>query len=143
MPRVKIETSLYDPLVIELGDKVYTSVPRSMRLIRELETLKKKGESGEIDDLEVSAGVLGFVFGVESVEFETIDGALLVAIAEKATQYIGSWKPKGPIPAPAPDFKLPTAEEVVAAQKEGRKIDPFAEAESEKNVPKPGSEPSP
>jgi hypothetical protein len=124
MPRYIFETSLFDPLVIELGDKVYTSVPRSVRLIQDMEDLKKKYEAGMVSELDLMVQILGLVFGLNPDEFRTIDRSYLEAFTEKATGYIGEGKGK-----PA-NFTDPT---VPPAQKE----------ESEKNVLTPGSEITP
>jgi len=118
VPRCKIETSLFDPLIIELGEKVYTSVHRSVRLIKAFDELQAKRKSGAVSDLDATIQILGLIFGVDAEEFQTIDQTYLQAIAEKAMEYMG----------------------------EGGKAKPGSEttkAEPEKNALTPGSEPTP
>ena len=120
MPRFKIETSLFDPLVIELGDKVYTSVPRSVQLSEAVKDLDADRLSKKISDNDFAVQFLGLMFDVNPQEFKVLDRAIMEAIAERALDYVHP---------PAPKVPPTVAEQKIA--------DAIAEAKDSKNGPKP------
>lgn len=127
MPRFKIETSLFDPLVIELGDKVFTSVPRSVQLVETVTALDADRSAKKISDNDFMIQFLGLMFDVNPQEFRVLDKAIMEAIADRALAYVHP-------PAPVVPLVLPT----VAEQKIA---DAIAEASDPKNAKKP--EPTP
>lgn len=130
MPRRRIETSLWDPLVIELGDKVYTSVPRSVRLTEDVKALDEKRASGAVDLYTFLIQFLGLFFDVNPEEFRGLDRAILEAIGDEALAYVNTPK-KEKLDTMTVDKA--TAPPAVPADK----------ASAEKNVSAPGSEPTP
>lgn len=137
MPRHRIELSLWDPLVIELGDKVYTSVPRSVRLTEDVKVLDEKRLAGTVDIYGFLVQFLGLFFGVNPEEFRGMDRAILEAIGDKALEYVNPTKAKAGDQNDAPD--LMTVEKAVTPVAVPKKD----EASAEKNVSKPGSVPTP
>lgn len=123
MPRVTIATSLWDPLIIELEEKVYTSVPRSARFLQDQRDLKKKFAEKEISELDYLSQTLGLTFGVNPEEFRTLDRAYLMAFVEEASKYISEGtesKPSGKTESedPAPNSE-PAAPETPEERKNG------------------------
>ena len=133
MPRHRIELSLWDPLVIELGDKVYTSVPRSVRLMEDVKALDEKRVAGTVDLYNFLTQFLGLFFGVNPEEFQGMDRAYLEALGDKALEYVNQ-QPKS---EKKPDTM--TVEKAVTPVAVPKKD----EASAEKNVSKPGSVPTP
>jgi len=133
MPRHRIELSLWDPLVIELGDKVYTSVPRSVRLMEDVKALDEKRVAGTVDLYNFLTQFLGLFFGVNPEEFRGMDRAYLEALGDKALEYVNQ-QPKS---EKKPDTM--TVEKAVTPVAVPKKD----EASAEKNVSKPGSVPTP
>jgi len=133
MPRHRIELSLWDPLVIELGDKVYTSVPRSVRLTEDVKALDEKRVAGTVDLYNFLTQFLGLFFGVNPEEFRGMDRAYLEALGDKALEYVNQ-QPKS---EKKPDTM--TVEKAVTPVAVPKKD----EASAEKNVSKPGSVPTP
>ena len=119
MPRFKIETSLFDPLVIELGDKVYTSVPRSVQLTETVKDLDAERLAKKISDNDFAVQFLGLMFDVNPQEFRVLDRAIMEAIADRALDYV---RPVTPIiPPTVAEQKIKDAVAEALDSKNGRK----------------------
>jgi len=88
MPRFRIEESLFDPLVIELGGRVFTSVPRSVQLVETVQALDGRRKAKEISDTDFMIQFLGLMFDVNPQEFKVLDKAIIEAIADRALEYV-------------------------------------------------------
>ncbi len=86
MPRYKIETSLFEPVTIEVeGGRIYTSVPLSPFLIREITKIEEQRKAGTLDTMIAITQQVALIFGVEAKEVETIDIRILTQILGYAT----------------------------------------------------------
>jgi prolyl-tRNA editing enzyme YbaK/EbsC (Cys-tRNA(Pro) deacylase) len=86
MPKFKIETSLFEPVTIEVeGGRTYTSVPLSPFLIREAAKIEEQRKAGTLDETTATTQQVALIFGLESKDVETIDVRILIQILEYAT----------------------------------------------------------
>jgi hypothetical protein len=88
MPRVVIETSIYEPIEVEAAGKVFRSVPMSARLIKAIRALDKKSVAGEIDQLDASVEQAALMFGAPAEEFAEIDIRILRKMIGQVTSRI-------------------------------------------------------
>ena len=115
MPRFKIETSLFEPVTIEVeGGRTYESVPLSPLLIREISKVDEQRKAGTLENVAAVVQQIALIFGIDPKEVETIDVRLLNRILEHVTA-------------------------VMLGAKAGNVPD---EVTAEKNAPTPGSEPT-
>lgn len=123
--------------MIELGDKVYTSVPRSVRLTDDVRALDEKRKSGGVDLYNFLIQFLGLFFDVNPEEFRGLDRAILEAIGDEANAYVSPPQKEKPDPT-IEKVDTMTVEKAVAPV-----ALPKDEALAEKNVSTPGSVPTP
>jgi hypothetical protein len=125
MPRFKIETSLFEPVTIEVeGGRTYESAPLSPSMLREIDKLEKKKDAGTLDSITAVVQQVAFIFGLEPKDIETVDFRILNRILEHvATVMIAS-----------------KAEKVVAVVEPKTPKTPEAEVTAEKNAPMPEAE---
>ena len=125
MPRFKIETSLFEPVTIEVeGGRTYQSAPLSPSMLREIDELEKQKNAGTLDSITATIRQVALIFGLEPKDIETVDFRILNRILEYvATVMIAS-----------------RAVKVVAAVEPKTPKTDEAELEAEKNGPTPGSE---
>jgi len=116
MPRFKIETSLFEPVTIEVeGGRTFESVPLSPSLIRSIGEIENERKAGSVDEMTALTRQVGLIFGVDASEVEALDVRVLGQILKHATDAMTTGK--------------------------AGKID--AEATAEKNAPTPEGEPLP
>lgn len=109
MPRFKIETSLFEPVTIEVeGGRIYTAVPLSPFLIREISKIEEQRKTGTLDATDAIIQQVALIFGLEAKDVETIDVRVLTQILTYATSAMT-----------------------------GGRSGKVAEVEAEKNAPKP------
>jgi len=125
MPRFKIETSLFEPVTIEVeGGRTYQSAPLSPSMLREIDELEKQKNAGTLDSITAVIQQVALIFGLEPKDIETVDFRILNRILEHvATVMIAS-----------------RAVKVVAAVEPKTPKTDEAKLEAEKNGPMPGSE---
>ena len=127
MPRFKIETSLFEPVTIEVeGGRTYESVPLSPFLIREISKLDEQRKAKTLDDFSALTQQVALIFGIKPEEVETIDIRILNEILAHATAAMTTG-PKKPAP-----LETMTVDKAVPASA------PVSEALAEKNAPKAG-----
>lgn len=103
MPRVTLDAkSLFDPLVIEMGDRIYTSVPRSPQLVEKTEELRRMVESKQITLIDNIARTLALVFGADTEEFRVLDMAILNAFMDAVNNYLEGKLGNRPAPGAEP-----------------------------------------
>jgi len=89
MPRFKIETSLFEPVTIEVeGGRTYESVPLSPLLIREVQKLEEQRKAKTLDGDVYVVQAVALIFGLKPEEVEIIDIRLLSQMLEHATTAI-------------------------------------------------------
>ncbi|MCK9598012.1 MAG: hypothetical protein M0R06_03160 [Sphaerochaeta sp.] len=133
MPRFKIETSLFEPVTIEVeGGRTFESVPLSPSLIRAMQDLEDRGKKGPADGMAVITQQVALIFGVDVSEVEKVDVRILQKILTYATEAMSSSSGK-----PA-SLETMTVDKAVSETK----VVPISEAQAEKNVPTPGPETS-
>lgn len=128
MPRFKVESSLHEPVTIELEDgRILESVDFSDLLFRKIAELDKLKNAGTLDGIAYIVLSVALVFGVKREDLETVD----IRVLGKVIAYVGEVMVAGKAgmamvsaPSPMPDK-------------------PVDEVTAEKNAPKPGSEPMP
>jgi hypothetical protein len=135
MPRFKIETSLFEPVTIEVeGGRTYESVPLSPRLIREMSKLEEQRKAKTLGDDTIIVQEVALIFGLEAKEVETIDIRILAQILEHATGAMMGGKAG----------KVQGVATSAAVQAEEASPPPVAlavdEVTASKNVPKPEGE---
>ena len=88
MPRFKIETSLFEPVTVEVEGQglTYASVPLSPFLIREISKIDEQRRAGTLDEMTAVTQQVALIFGVEATEVERIDVRILGRILEYATK---------------------------------------------------------
>lgn len=128
MPRFKIETSLFEPVTIEVeSGRTYESVPLSPLLIREVSKLEEQRKARTLDGDVYVVQAVALIFGLKPEEVEIIDIRLLSQMLEHATAAMSGGK-AGKV----------TAEIVIPPTVAEQKIkDAVAEALDSKNGPKP------
>jgi hypothetical protein len=118
MPKFKIETSFFEPIIIELeGGKVFESVPLSKPVTEEIGLIADKMVAGTIPELTAMVQQFSIIFGVDAAEAEKID----LRIIRKA---------------------LTIATGVMTDQRKENEKLPVSEAKDLKNAPMPGPEAS-
>ena len=122
MPRHKIETSLHEPVTIDVeGGRTYESAPLSARLIREVGKLEEQRKAGTLEGDVYVVQAVALIFGLKPEEIEDIDIRVLNRMLEHATAAIQGGK----------------------AEKAAGDVPPVvAEVTAEKNAQTPGSETS-
>jgi len=122
MPKFKIETSLFEPVTIEVeGGRTYESVPLSDLLIREMSKLGEQRKARTLNDDEYVVQAVALIFGLKAEETETIDFRILNRMVELANDALNA-------------SKLGKIEEVSFPPPD---MPPVDEAVAEKNAPKP------
>jgi hypothetical protein len=129
VPKFKIETSLYEPITLELKDgRTLESVDFSDLLFRSIAELDRQKEAGTLDGVAHLVMSIALVFGVKREDLETIDirvlGDILAYIGEVVVASRGG-KPRAISLAPSATA-IPTS--------------PVDEVAAEKNGPAPGGE---
>lgn len=128
MPRFKIETSLFEPVTIEVeGGRIYESVPLSPLLIREVSKLEEQRKAKTLDGDVYVVQAVALIFGLKPEEVEIIDIRLLSQMLEHATAAMSGGK-AGKI---TPEVSPSVAEQKIK--------DAVAEALDSKNEQKPGA----
>lgn len=132
MPRFKIETSLFEPVTVEVeGGRTFESVPLSPALIREISKLDEKRKAKTLDDFSALTQQVAMIFGVDVSEIEKIDIRVLNQILEYSTTAMATSQKKL---APLNTMTVDKATALPAV--------PVDEAEPEKNAPKAGPDTS-
>jgi hypothetical protein len=81
MKRFKVETSLFEPIEVEIAGKVFVTQPLSAKLIREVNDLLSQIRDKKVDEVEGTVKVAALIFGADPVEFDAMDiRALTVAV---------------------------------------------------------------
>jgi hypothetical protein len=122
MPRYKIETSLFEPVTIEVeGGRTFQSVPLSPFLIREISKLEEQRRAGTMDDMTAITQQVALIFGVDIKEIETIDVRILGRVIEHATAAMSGGKGGKVAETPTPTEAPAGAVDEVTAEKNGPK----------------------
>ena len=124
MPKLIVDKSLFEPIEVEVGDKIYRAVPFSPWLMRAVNELGKNKK----DDLSYMVDMAALVFGISAEEVEKIDLRALTPAIEYVTEQMNAKKGASPVPTPAAD--------------EAKIADAISEAAASKNEPKPEAAPS-
>jgi hypothetical protein len=115
MPRFKIETSLFEPVTIEVeGGRTYESVPLSDRLIREMSKLAEQQKAKTLDDEAYVIQAVALIFGLKPEEIETIDVRILGRMVELANTAINSNQIGKPVEIPPALSEVSPVDEVTA-----------------------------
>ena len=134
MPRFKIETSLFEPVTIEVeGGRTYESAPLSDRLIREASKLEEQRKAKTLDGEVYVVRAVALIFGLKQEEVETIDIRILGRMLELANTAMSGGK-AGKVEAVVPPADVPPA--VVLTPEEAA----AAEVTAEKNALPPGGD---
>ena len=111
MPRFKIETSLFEPVTIEVeGGRIYESAPLSPRLIKEVARLEEQRKAKTLDDMTAITQQVGLIFGIAAEEVETIDMRILNRILENVMEAMKPSEPGKPAEPVSPGAAGVTAE---------------------------------
>lgn len=88
MPKFKLETSLYEPVTVEVeGGRTFTSVPLSPQLIRGIQAIEDEARgSTPLRALESVTRQVALIFGVGPEEIESVDVRILQRVLEIATE---------------------------------------------------------
>jgi len=117
MPRFKIETSLFEPVTIEVeGGRTYESVPLSPYLTKEVGKLEEQRKAGTLDDMTAVTQQVALIFGLEPKDVETTDVRILNRMLEDVMAAMKSDRAGKVVESASPEA---------------------AEAASEKNAPMP------
>ena len=93
MPRFKIETSLFEPVTIEIeGGRTFESAPLSPYLIKEVARLEEQRKAKTLDDMTAVTQQVALIFGIDPKEVETIDLRILNRILENVMEAMESNK---------------------------------------------------
>ncbi len=92
MPKFKIETSLYEPVTVEVeGGRIFTSVPLSPQLIKGIQAIEDEVKGARpLDSMETVTRQVALIFGLEAKDIETVDVRILQRILELATEAMTS-----------------------------------------------------
>ena len=83
MPRFKIETSLFEPVTIEVeGGRTFESVELSPGLLEAVDEIEKKKIAGTLDSLTAVVQQIALIFGLEPEIIKTVDFRILNRILE-------------------------------------------------------------
>jgi len=86
MPRFRIETSLFEPVTIEVeGGRTFVSVPLSPFLIRRISEIEEQRKAKTLDEMAAVTQQVALIFGVEAKDVEIIDIRILTQILGHAT----------------------------------------------------------
>ena len=115
MPKDTIDFSLYEPLEISVGEKIYTTVPFSQVVIDSFEKLVANDGAAKIGRVAMTVKLASLLYGEPEENLAKIDLGIVEKLVDKAVALIQSRKNPGINPA----------------------------AEVEKNAPKPGADVTP
>jgi len=96
MRRFVIETSLFEPIEVEIGGRVYATVALSKQLIDAINDIQAQVREKKLADLDGSVRVAALIFGVPVEEFETLDLRALNPAVEYALQALNEGRVKQP-----------------------------------------------
>ena len=88
MPRIKLDTSLFEPLEVEAGDKVYKTVPFNEPLLKQIREMRDTAASTPDDASPLVIGQVALLYGIPREEAEAMDIRLLTLLIENATSAI-------------------------------------------------------
>jgi len=112
MPKFKIETSLFEPVTIEVeGGRTYVSAPLSPSMIKAVSNLEEQRKAKTLEDMTALTQQVALIFGIDPKEVETTDIRVLSQILEHVTNAMMGAK-VGRVPLPEVPGK--PADEVVA-----------------------------
>lgn len=97
MKRFVVETSLFEPFEVEIGDNVYVTQPMSAKLIREINDLDAQMRGKKIDQMDATVKICALMFGVDPVEFDVMDVRALTPAMEYVYAAMNEGKPKGKV----------------------------------------------
>jgi hypothetical protein len=122
VPSFKIETSLFEPVTIEVeGGRTFTSVPVSPGLLREVDKLRAQRLAGTLEDTDAIIREVSLIFGVDPKDIETTDIRVLKKLLDYAmdtlTKSLGGAPKAGEEPAAAGVVDDPAVKET--AEKNG------------------------
>lgn len=124
MPKLIVDKSLYEPVTIEAGGKVYETIPLSPWLIRAIEVLQKKHAESK-DSLSYVVEMAALIFGISAEEVDRVDIRVLQPAIEFVVSEMNMSRKSG----------APSADEAKIA-------DAIADAGGPKNEPTPEAAPS-
>jgi len=116
MPKFKIETSLFEPVTIEVeGGRTYVSAPLSPSMIKAVSNLEEQRKAKTLEDMTALTQQVALIFGIDPKEVETTDIRVLSQILEHVTNAMMGAK-GGKVPSPkVPDKPV----DEVTAEKNG------------------------
>lgn len=116
MPKFKIETSLFEPVTIEIeGGRTYVSAPLSPSMIKAVSNLEEQRKAKTLEDMTALTQQVALIFGIDAKEVETTDIRVLSRILEHVTNAMMGAK-GGKVPSPeVPDKSV----DEVTAEKNG------------------------
>jgi hypothetical protein len=97
--RFVIETSLFEPFEVQIYDKVYVTQPMSAKLIREINDLEAQKRDKKIPELDAVVKICALMFGVDSVELDSIDLRALTPAMGYVFTAMNEGRPKGKVAA--------------------------------------------
>ena len=116
MPRFKIETSLFEPVTIDVeGGRTYASVPLSPFLIREVAKIEEQRNAKTLSDSDAVIQQVALIFGIEAKDVEITDIRVLTKILEHATSAMGGGRAgKTPLAEVTAEKNAPTPEDAIS-----------------------------
>ena len=133
MPRFKIETSLFEPVTIEVeGGRTYESAPLSDLLLREMSRLEEQRKAKTLEDMAYLVQSVALIYGLKPEEAETIDIRILGRMVELANTAMNGGK-AGKVEAVVPPPEVPPAKTLTPEEAAA------AEVTAEKNALTPGA----
>jgi len=134
MPHFKIETSLFEPVTIEVeGGRTYESAPLSPSMLKAIDKLENQKQDGTLDSFTAVVQQIALIFGLEPKDIEPIDIRILNRILENVSVVLLAGKQAKIATVETPSN--PAELDAIAPPAEAPGV---TEVEVEKNAPKPG-----
>jgi len=103
MPKFKIETSLFEPVTIEIeGGRTFVSVPLSPSTIKAVSNIEEQRKAKTLEDMTALTQQVALIFGIDPKEVETTDIRVLSKILEHVNDAMTGGKAGKVAEIPAP-----------------------------------------
>jgi hypothetical protein len=97
--RFIVETSLYDPIEVDISGKVYQTQPLSRKMIQAVNEINGQCQKGEIDSVDRVYKLAALIFGSAPEEFDSLDIRALTEAVEYSLEALNSGRPNGGLAA--------------------------------------------
>lgn len=97
MKRFVVETSLFEPFEVQVGDKVYVTRPMSAKLIREVNEIDVQIREKKVSQMDGTVQIAALMFGADPADFDAMDMRAMTEAVQYVYAEMNAGKPKGKV----------------------------------------------